>query len=281
MPRSNAGQPDDPANGQTGRGAWTTGWQRLSQTFLRPPSGTTGKPPATGEAVDYARLTDDEKRSRIVALSPVERRVGFAAAALAAVLALLTTVPYMVKRTVVTAQTVTPSHGRCPVGFTYVTHGSAAATCRGVLPTSTYLEHLALYLGLALAILVTVLIRRRSAVAFATALTGVALGSVLYLVPYVGVAAWIFLRGYRTQKYGEPNVKSPMPGYVPPVGRGTTRRAKPAAAGGGRRGGGRGPASSAPAARKPPEASKRYTPKTPPKPAKKGAAARGNPRSAR
>lgn len=265
MPRSSADQPDDLDDGQTSGTSWTTGWQRLSRTFLRPPSGTTTKPRATGEPVDYARLTDEQKRQRIITIAPIERRIGLAAAALAAVLAILTTVPYMIKRTVVTAPTVTPSHGHCPTGFTYVTHGSSAATCRGVLPASTYLEHLGLYMGLALAILVAVLfIRRRSAVAFATALTGVALGSLLYLVPFVGAAAWIFLRGYRTQKYGEPNVKSPMPGYEPPVGRGATRRTRPAGAGGGR-----GSGSSASSPRKAPQASKRYTPKAPPKPAKK------------
>lgn len=265
MARSSSGRSDRPDNGRTTSSpTWTTGWQRLSQTFLRPPKKE-DQAEIAAEPADYSRLTDDEKRQRIVTVDPLERKLGLAAAALAAIIAVLYNVPYMVSKISV-ATTTKPVGHKCPGGLTYTTHGSGAATCNGVYPPSHYIFPLVVSLVLALAIFVTVRIGRRSALAFATALTGVSFGSLVFLVPFVGLAAWILLRGHRTQKYGAPNAKTVRPGYVPPAGRSTSRRAPPARSGGGR--GGRNGSSSA-SSRKPPQASKRYTPKTPPKPAKK------------
>lgn len=253
-------------DGSTGAtSGWVTGWQRWSQTFIRPPS----KQPATlpPEPEDYSRLTDEEKRARIVAVDPLERKIGMAAAAFAAVVAVLETVPYMISKTVV-ATTTKPVGGHCPNHLTYTAHGSAAATCNGVYPASHYAIPLGVWLILALAIFVTARIGRRSALAFTTALTGISFGTYLML-PFVLVAAWILLRGWRTQKYGAPTAKSVRPGYTPPPGRGSTSR-RTRSAQQGRSGNG-----TRPGGRKPPEANKRYTPKTPPKPQKKAALGSG------
>lgn len=248
------------ANGSSPHGRPRTGWERLSDTFLRPakPAGSRKEP----EKVDFSSMSDDEKRSRISSIDPTERKIGLAASILAAVFALVYSIPYMVSKIAVPT-TVKPVHGTCATTLTYV---ASSKTCNGVYPPSHYIFPLVVSLVLALAIFVTVRIGRRSALAFATALTGVSFGSLVFLVPFVGLAAWILLRGHRTQKYGAPNAKTVRPGYVPPAGRSTSRRAPPARSGGGR--GGRNGSSSA-SSRKPPQASKRYTPKTPPKPAKK------------
>lgn len=262
MARSSPPPPDANGRGNSGGGTpgstadrplTMTGWQRLSQTFVRPPL-----PETTGKEPDYSRMSDDEKRVRIVTLDPFERKLGLGAAALSVVLGLVFTVPYMIKKTAVTT-TTKPVGKHCPAGLTYVTHGTSAATCRGVLPVSHYLTYLVVYLVLAILIYLTVRFRRRSGVAFSTAITGVALGA-LAIVPFLVVSGWILLRSYRTQKYGAPTARSPRPGYTPPVGRSSSRRRPPAKRGG----------TTAAPTRKAPEASKRYTPKAPPKPAKKG-----------
>lgn len=261
MARSSSGPPDG-ADATSASPSGETRWQRLSAPFLRPPK--LDKTPAAPKEPDYARLTDDEKRQRIVTVDPIERKIGMAAAAFTAVLAVIETVPYMLNKTVV-ATTTKPVGHHCPNGLTYVTHGSSAATCNGVYPASHYAFPLVVWLVLALAIFVTARIGRRSAVAFSTALTGISFGTV-FMVPFIVVAGWIMLRSWRTQKYGAPNAKTVRPGYTPPP-RGSTRGTRPS-----RRKKGD-TDETRPNGRKPPEANKRYTPKTPPKPQKKGTAA--------
>lgn len=266
MARSSSG-PSDGAGTTTGTSTGTTGWQRLSQTFLRPPKLDPASASPPPEEPDYARLTDDEKRSRIVTVDPLERKIGYAAAVFAAVVALVTTLPYMVSKIAVT--TLTKPVGRhCPSGLTYVSHGSAAATCRGVYPPSHYAIDLGVLLLMAIAIFVTTRIGRRSALAFTTALTGVAFGTFYLLAPFVLVAGWVLLRSWRTQKYGAPNAKTARPGYTPPP-RGGTRRARPTP----RKRRESTDNGTGPAPRKPPSANKRYTPKAATKPEKKSGAA--------
>ena len=256
LARASSG-PSDSAATTSDDPTWATGWQRLTQTFLRPPKLNPPAPPP--EEPDYARLTDDEKRSRIVTVDPLERKIGFAAAAFAAVAAIGTTVPYMVSKIAVTT-TTKPVGRHCPNGLTFISHGSAAATCRGIYPASHYAIDVGVLLVMALAIYVTTRIGRRSALAFTSALTGVAFGAIYLVVPFVLVAGWVMLRSWRTQRYGAANAKTARPGYTPPAGRGTSRRTRTSAAGKGTTRNGTGPGN-----RKPPEANKRYTPKSPPK----------------
>ena len=236
----------------------TSPWQRLAQTFLRGPAP---KGAANTEPVDFSRMTDDEKRARIVRVDPTEHRVGIAAAVLGALLAVYFYVPDMVSKTVVPT-TVKPKGTSCGpvVGIADLHYVASTKACDGIYPTSHYVLPLVVSLVLAAAIYVTVRIRRRAPLAFTLVMTGLAFGSLLVLLPYGLAGGWVMLRAWRTQKYGTPTAKSVMTGWVAPPPRGSMRRAKTTPPRG-RKSKDAGTA----ATRKPPSANKRYTPKSPPK----------------
>lgn len=242
--------------GAAGNGGATnaTIWGRLSQTFLRPPAPRASAPTVTP---DFARMDDDEKRAYIVRVDPTERKIGIAASILGVALAIYANVPYMISKTAVPT-TVKPKGKFCADGLTYVAKSN---TCNGVYPASHYVLPLVVSLVLAVAIYVTVRIRRRAPLAFTIVMTALAFGTLLVLVPYGVAGAWIMLRAWRTQKYGAPTAKTAVTGWVAPPPRGTTRRAKST----GSRASGRKAADATAHTRKPPAANKRYTPKTPPK----------------
>ncbi|HVC14455.1 MAG TPA: hypothetical protein VND62_06305 [Acidimicrobiales bacterium] len=232
-------------------------WGRLSQTFLRPP------PPKAAEParIDFSRMTDDEKRARIVGVDATERKVGTIASILAFVIALASYVPYMVSKRTVTLTTTKPTGTTCSpvVGVTNLHYVASTKTCDGIYPASHYVLPLVVVLVLAAAIYVTVRIRRRAPLAFTMVMTGLALGSFIYLVPFGVAGGWVMLRAWRTQKYGSPTAKSRMTGWAAPP-RGTTRRAKASTPRSAKAKG-----AAAATSRKPPSANKRYTPKSPPK----------------
>lgn len=238
-----------------------TPWQRLSQSFLRPPADRRAAKQAV-EPPDFYRMTDDDKRSLIVRIDPTERKIGIAASILGVALAIYAYVPYMIRRVKV-PMTVKPVGKTCPSPLTYTLHPGKAATCNGIYPPSHYLLYLVIALVLAIAIYVTVRIRRRTALAFTTIMTGLAFGQILILVPFGIAGGWVMLRAWRTQKYGSPSAKLKVEGWTPPPPRGTTRRATSSGPGRGtRRRKGEDTTSSS---RKPPSQNKRYTPKSPPK----------------
>ncbi len=277
----------DGEDGTAGEGAtaiparptYVSGWQRLSQTFLRPP-GPSGPSAAranarpAAEQPDFTTMTDAEVRDRISRIDPTERKVGLAASALAAVFALVYTVPYMVSKIKV-ATTVKPSHKTCPAHLTYTAHAGAAATCNGVYAPSHYVLPLVVWLVFAAAILVTVRIGRRAPLAFAVVLTGLAFGTIILFIPFVVAGGWLLLRAWRTQRYGSPTAKAPLEGYVRPAPgsrRSPLSGRSAAAAKGAPSGGARNttrrrrrdePEAASP--RSAPTASKRYTPKAAPK----------------
>ncbi|MGC8471638.1 MAG: hypothetical protein ACP5PM_05015 [Acidimicrobiales bacterium] len=231
-------------------------WERISQIFLRPPAPKT----ARDEHVDFSRMTDEEKRALIVGVDPTERKIGIAASLLGIALAIYANVPYMVSKTSVIT-TVKPNGKTCsPVlGITDLHYVASTSSCDGIYSASHYVLPLIVSLVLAIAIYVTVLIRRRAPLAFTIVMTGLAFGSLLVLVPYGVAGGWIMLRAWRTQKYGSPTARTAMTGWVAPP-RGTTRRAR-ASAPRGRKG----KEATMSTTRKPPAANKRYTPKSPPK----------------
>lgn len=239
-------------------GAGSTVWQRLQQTFLRPPEPRPTQPP------DVAAMDDDEKRMLIVRIDPTERKLGIIASVLGVALALYANVPGMVSKAVVPVTTVKPKNGKCSplIGITDLHYSAATKSCEGIYPGSHYVLPLIVSLVLAIAIFVTVRIGRRSPLAFTMIMTGLAFGSLLVLVPFGAGGAWVMLRAWRTQKRGSPTAKTPLPGWVAPPPRGTTRRAK---SNGPRSTRKRGAEETTSASRKPPPANKRYTPKTPPK----------------
>ena len=246
-----------------------TGWQRLSQTFLHPPGPRTAQPKQ--HATDLSELTDDERRARINRIDPTERKVGIAAGVLAAVFALVYTIPHMVSKISV-ATTVPPArsplaprswlpvHASCPK-YHYTVGSTGKATCNGVLPASHYIYQLIFLLVFAVAILVTVRIGRRAPLAFAIVLTGLAFGVFFLLLPFLVAGGWLLLRAWRTQRYGSPTAREPVEGYVRPPPGASRRTVRPDA--GAKKG--RKASDAAPPERKPPVQSKRYTPKSPPR----------------
>lgn len=232
-------------------------WERLSRTFLRPPSPKAAR---SQEQPDFSRMTDDEKRSRIVTVDPTERKVGIAASLLGVVIALYSTLPYMVSKISVRT-TVKPKGTTCSpvVGVSHLHYVASTKTCNGIYPPSHFVLPLVVELVLVIAIYVTVRIGRRSALAFTIVMTGLAFGNVIILLPYIGAGGWVMLRAWRTQKYGSPSSKVVLTGWVPPPPRGSTRRAKAAPARARK-----GKQTATATTRKPPPANKRYTPKAPP-----------------
>ena len=75
-----------------GRPTWTTGWQRLSKTFVTPP-GQSGQraarsTPAQQPTPDFSAMTDTQKRNLVNQIDPTERKIGYVASGLAVVLTL-------------------------------------------------------------------------------------------------------------------------------------------------------------------------------------------------
>lgn len=207
-------------------------------------------------------MTDEEKQNRIRRVDPMERKLGIAASFIAVALALVSYLPYMVSKRSVALTTLKPKVGKCHAvaGIAHIHYVAATKTCDGIYPASHYFLPLVVVLVLAAAIYVTVLIGRRSALAFTLVMTGLALGTFVYLLPYAVAGGWVMLRAWRTQKYGAPSSKSVLTGWVPPPARGTARRATSSPPRGRK-----GKVGSTTTARKPPTANKRYTPKSPPK----------------
>lgn len=240
-------------------GAGATIWERLQQTFLRPPA-----PRPTSPTPDVSAMNDDEKRSLIVKIDPTERKLGIIASVVGVALAFYANLPYMLSKTSVPITTVKPKGTSCSplAGVTDLHYVAATKTCNGIYPANHYVLPLVVSLVLAIAIYVTVRIGRRSPLAFTTIMTGLAFGSLLVLVPFGAAGAWVMLRAWRTQKRGSPTAKTPLPGWVAPPPRGTTRRAKSTGPRSTRKRRGEEQATTT---RKAPPANKRYTPKSAPK----------------
>jgi flagellar biogenesis protein FliO len=272
------GEDDEASDGRPNSPVWTTGWQRLSKTFVTPPGqsgqrASRSKPAAQQPTPDFSAMTETQKRNLVNQIDPTERKIGYIASGLAVVLTLVSTIPYMVRRVSV-ATTTKPSGHTCANHYTYTTHSGSAATCNTVYPTSHYAFSLILLLVFSAAIFVTVRIGRRAPLAFTLVLTGLAIGSVIantiIVLPFIFAGGWLLLRAWRSQKYGSPSAKAPLPGYTPPR-RGPAPKAGAAS---GRSGGSTTNASRrsrknqpppSPTGRTAPSANKRYTPKAPPK----------------
>jgi hypothetical protein len=236
---------------------------RLAQTFLKP-----AKPRAETKTEEPAReLTDEEKRVKVLEIDRTERKIGYAAAILAAVLAVVTFVPYIDSPLSAPHPTTSPIKGTaCPTGYSYE-KVSGHFTCLSAVafPRSHWVTELAIVAVFALAVSISVRIGRRSAVAFTVLMTGLALMSVVetaMAIPFIFAGGWLMTRAWRVQRYGTPTARGP--GDVPP---GTVPgRARSRAPRGPRES--TGTASTRPKKRgRPapsgPAANKRYTPKSP------------------
>ncbi len=270
---------DEASTGSSnGRATWTTGWQRLSKTFVTPPGQSRQRAPrataAQSSTPDFSAMTDTEKRNLVNQIDPTERKIGYVASALAIVLTLVANIPYMVRRVSV-ATTTKPSGHSCANHYTYTTHSGGAATCNTIYSTSHYVWGLVVLLVFSVAIFVTVRIGRRAPLAFTLVLTGLAIGSVIantiIVLPFIFAGGWLLLRAWRSQKYGSPSAKAALPGYTPPR-RGpapkagsTSGRSGSSTTNAGRRSRKGQPPATTATGRAVPTANKRYTPKAPPK----------------
>lgn len=244
--------PDDSAPASSWR-------DRLSQTFLRPPTSRAQPDPSSGDDLgtgdEELPETAAELRARINRIDPTERRVGYAGAALAAAVAVVVAVVNGPNHLV--DATRVHKGWSCTAGYRLV-HSGSVYKCQEM--RSTWILALVVPLVLALAILVTVRIGRRAPLAFTILITGVASPGIEIAVPFLVAGAWMILRAWRTQRYGSPTAKAPIPGYEPPGRRTPARTAGTRTGGASARGKG---TPQATGERKPPPASKRYTPKAP------------------
>jgi hypothetical protein len=241
-------------------------WGRLFQTFRGGGSDYT--------PTDFSRMSDDEKRKYISAIAPTERRIGWIAAALGAAITLVLIVPYMVTKKYAVTDGIKPKNKTCPPvapHIRYITQGGKGV-CEALFPPSHFVLDLVLPLAFAALVVVSLYLHRRTWLAFGILLLGLSLSTydILITVPFIVAGGWIMLRAYRTQKYGVPNQKFIQPGWSPPATRANSRRPRSSGPSG------TGPSRSGKSGtttqnRKAPSQNKRYTPRTPPKPAKKTA----------
>ena len=231
-----------------------TGWRatvnRLSPMYLRP-AKPKGDPDSTVEPA--VAVTDEDKRRAIVGLDPLERKIGLLGAALATLIAVTTTLPFVLNPKTAVNQSLAPvkAHICANKAFTY---DKATNKCNGKVVYS--LEHwvfaLVLLLVFALALFVTVRIGRRAPVGFTALMTGLAYETQVGVLglPFIAAGGWLLIRALRVQRYGSPTATkaNPTGEKRPPPTRAerpTRQKKKRAAA----------PTGPAP--------NKRYTPKTP------------------
>jgi hypothetical protein len=236
---------------------------RISQAFSRTPSA---KPTSGGRAeAPEEKLTGAELKAKVSQVDDRERKIGYAGAALGVVVSLASLVPYIVNPKL-GAKTTRATSKTCPVNHDYrVVHH--VAECVAVISSrSALLATLAVLLVFSIAIGVATRIGRRSFVAFAALMTGLAFFTVLPLfgVPYLAGGGWLLVRAWRAQQNGSPTAKRPVDGNAGSRSASRTSGAKtsttPAS---GKRG--KGGAPKEPVGKQAPTANKRYTPKAPPK----------------
>ena len=220
---------------------------------------------------DLARMSDDEKRKYISTADPTERNVGRVAVVLGIAVTLIWVLPYMLTKKYDVTASIKPKGKTCPPVAPHIkyTTVSGKGVCEAIFPPSHYVWFLVLPIVFAALIVVALYLKRRTWLAFAILLLGLALSteSIIATLPFLLAGGWIMLRAYRTQKYGAPNQKAVQPGWTAPA-RPTSRRAR---ATGPSRPTSSGKSGTKTPSRKAPSANKRYTPRTPPKPVKKTA----------
>jgi hypothetical protein len=182
-----------------------TGWRgtvsRMSGGFL--PQAK--KAPADTEP--HGPMSDAQKRRAILGLDKRERQVGLIGSALAALIALTTTVPYVLKPKTAVNQTL-PANKNHTCSVQHFTFDKATGKCNGKVVYS--LDHwvfaLVLLLVFALAIFVTVRIGRRGPLGFTTLMAGLAYETQVGVLglPFIAAGGWLLIRAWRVQRYGSP-----------------------------------------------------------------------------
>jgi hypothetical protein len=241
---------DDTPNYEEQETGWRAAIGRMSPVFLRPP-----KPRVDADSVvDGAAMSDDQKRRTILGLDATERKVGVIGSGLAVLIALLTTLPFVLNPKTAVNQSLAPVKGQTCANKAF-TYDKATNKCNGKVVYS--LDHwvfiLILLLAFALALYVTVRIGRRGPVGFTALMAGFAYETQVGILglPFIAAGGWLLIRAWRVQKYGSPTATKMNPTgerRPPPAKAERPTRAKKKSK------------ASAPAG---PAPSKRYTPKAP------------------
>ncbi len=228
----------------------------MSATFLNPPKAKAEKAPEP----EPVAVTDAEKKRLVQRLDPLERRIGYAGAAIAALAAFIITLPGVFNPDRLVSKTLAPLKGNVcadPSDFK-LTHSSGHLSCvgQGTYSRGHYLLQLGIFLIFAIAMLVATRINRRAPLAFTALLTGLALETIIGLLalPYIVAAGWLLVRAWRSQKYGSPTAKGPPRDQATPTRSSgsssqPTRRSRKTVD------------AKSETARSKPDANKRYTPK--------------------
>ncbi len=202
---------NDTENNEEPETGWRATVNRLSPVFLRP-----AKPKAAPDSAvePSVAVTDEDKRRAIVGLDPLERKIGLLGAGLAALIAVTTTLPFVLNPKTAVNQSLAPvkAHICSNKAFTY---DKATNKCNGKVVYS--LAHwefaLVLLLLFALALFVTVRIGRRAPVGFTALMTGLAYETQVGVLglPFIAAGGWLLIRAFRVQRYGSPTATKANP----------------------------------------------------------------------
>jgi hypothetical protein len=178
-----------------------------------------------GETERSSIASEGSVASQVKRITERERTLGFAAAAIAAVLWAILTVPDLLHP---------PKH-----------------LAKGQPDTTQVAIYLGVGMALACLIFAASIIRRRALLGFAALFTGASFGSLVFLaLPFWAFGGWLLWRAFRIQRDAASRATTGHGGPSPPA-----RRASSRAIGRGSNGAAR---------RTPPPPSKRYTPPKPP-----------------
>jgi len=189
---------------ETERPGWRSLTGRLSAALMKPGRPPTMSPGGGGPGA----ASDMEKRRAILSLDPLERKIGLLGAALAALLAMITTLPYVANPK--TKVTVAAKGRVCPVDFHYQ---SAAKNCLGAYARSHWVFEFGVLILFAAALFVTVRIGRRGAAGFTALMAGLAFETEVGILglPFIAAGGWLLIRAWRVQRYGSPTATKANP----------------------------------------------------------------------
>lgn len=248
-----------------------------------PKAADTPRSQPSSKAAARTAASDRQTAEAIRLIDSTERKIGYAGAAVAAVLGLISFVPFIEDPKKKVDLTASLSHKKCPSGYhEVVTNGTKSCSEMVTFSQGHWILELVIVLAFALLIAVATRIGKRSFLAFGLLFGGLAVeslaGSPLAL-GLVVAGGWLMVRAYRVQKYGTTSAKEVA--QITSERRATARAEKggskaPAPKAGGRSAAngkataktaakGKTAVATAPDGRGKPEANKRYTPKAPPR----------------
>jgi hypothetical protein len=255
--------PEGPDDKRPGAAPIPNSWRAFLLRMLGGSARSSDEAKERSEDTEPPALTDEEIRAKVMRIDPTERKIGYLGAALGAIIALARTVPALVNpKSALTAPTKSTSKN-CGFTMAYeVIHH--VGYCRTVLESRGYwFVSLLILLAFPLAIFIAVRFGRRSPVAYAFLMTGLALEVTvgLFGLPFLFAGGWLLIRAWKSQKYGSPTAKRGDPPLAKTSSSRATSSTRTTKAGGSKKAKKGEPETT----KRTPEASKRYTPKTPTK----------------